>query len=36
MESEKENIYKKILDKNVKKQQKCRMCNIFRIFSLFK
>jgi hypothetical protein len=36
MESEKKHIYKNILDKNMEKQKKCRMCNIFTIFSLFK
>ena len=30
------NEYRNILDKNMEKQKKCRMCNIFRIFSLFK
>lgn len=30
------NEYKNILDKNMEKQKKCRICNIFTIFSLFK
>jgi len=30
------NEYRNILDKNMEKQKKCRICNIFTIFSLFK
>lgn len=31
------NKYKEMLDRNIKtKKNECRMCNIFKLFSLFK